>query len=571
MQDVNESTSAPEKIASSAPFSVDKTEKRRLVWLISAFLILVTLPYLWVAALTPAGFVYSGLLFSPDDQNVHLMWARQAAEGQLAVQDLFTTEHLSTGEKPLFINFLTTLMGWLALPDHSLLIFAYHLVRIVAGSLGLWWFYALVSRFTTDRRVRFLATVLAAFSAGGGWLRYVLPFLSGRIWMDRPDGNYAMMPEGFAFPSLFVFPLNAAALALLSLVYLCVLRAQNGEKRGLGIGFGAAFLLSNIHTYDALPLGTTLLIWAVICGLNNKKAALAPLFIALGALPPLLYQIYVFKNSSEFRLKANTITAPPPLPDVLLSYSPLLLLALYGAWKLRNNPNARLLMLWTVITLTMIYAPISFGRKMIEGFHLPLCFLAAVAICELIKQRTAMQQRLLAGVAACIFCLSSVQFLFWCVADAPKSIVPYRGAMPPLYLSVFDEQALFDLNQQYYKDESQNKAPAAVLSLNFIGNYLPQRTGYHAYLGHWAETLDFNRKSAEMAAIYQGKLSREEALNWLRKNHIRYVFYGFYEANVFPSSQPLFDLLGQPVIRRVAAEETQSTNPPAVIFQVPEK
>ena len=86
---------------------IEKIEKRRLRWLIVAFLVATTLPYLWAAALAPRGFVYSGLLFSPDDQNVHLMWARQAAEGRLFVQDLFTTEHLTTGEKPLFNNLLT--------------------------------------------------------------------------------------------------------------------------------------------------------------------------------------------------------------------------------------------------------------------------------------------------------------------------------------------------------------------------------------------------------------------------------------------------------------------------------
>ena len=202
-----------------------------------------------------------------------------------------------------------------------------------------------------------------------------------------------MMPEGFAFPSLFIFPLNAAALALLALVYLCVFRAQRGEKRALWIGFSAAFLLSNVHTYDALPLGATLLLWALFCGLKDKKTALAPLLIACGALPPLLYQFFVFKNSTEFQLKAITVTAPPPLPDVLLSYAPLLLLALYGAWTLRKNQTARLLMLWSLVTLVSIYAPVSFGRKMIEGFHLPLCFFAAAAVFELLKNQTALLQR----------------------------------------------------------------------------------------------------------------------------------------------------------------------------------
>ncbi len=551
--------------------SIDKIEKRRLRWLMVIFLLIATVPYLWAAAITPPGFVYSGLLFSPDDQNVHLMWARQAAEGHFFVQDLFTTEHLTTGEKPLFNNLLTTLIGALSWPLFSLII-SYHALRMAAGALCLWCFYGLAAQLTSDKRIRFFATVLAAFSSGGGWLRDVLPFWVNRAWIDRPDNtNFPMMPEGFASPSLFIFPLNAASLALLALIYHCVLRAQNGEKSALKIGFVAAFLLSNIHTYDALPLGATLLLWALFCGLKEKKLAFAPLIIASGTLLPLIYQVYVFKNSSEFKLKAITVTAPPPLPDVLLSYTPLLLLALYGAWTMRQNQSARLLVLWALVTLVSIYAPLSFGRKMIEGFHLPLCFFAAVAVFALLKNRTPILQRTFAAFCGLLLCLSSLQFVAWCLADAPKSIVPYRGNMPPLYLSVFDDQVLFDLNKQYQKDKALNKPPSAVLSLYFVGNYIPQKTGYHAFLGHWAETLEFKRKSAEVHAFYQGRMPRAEALEWLHKNHIRYVFFGFYEAHLFSSNQPLHDLLGKSIIYRGPNEMESSNNPSAVVFEVPDK
>ena len=142
--------------------------------------------------------------------------------------------------------------------------------------------------------------------------------------------------------------------------------------------------------------------------------------------------------------------------------------------------------------------------------------------------------------------------------------------MPPLYLSVFDDGVLDDLNEQFQKDKAQNKPPAAVLSLSFVGNYLPQKTGYHAYLGHWAETLEFNRKSAEVNAFYQGKMSRDEALNWLRKNHIRYVFYGFYEEGVFQSSRAVDSLLGPPLFSRCPNDAEENSNPCTAVYEVPE-
>jgi hypothetical protein len=347
------------------------------------------------------------------------------------------------------------------------------------------------------------------------------------------------------------------------------LRAQSGEKRAAAIGCVAAFLLSNIHTYDALPLGTTLLLWAIFNAAKNKKAAFAPLIIACGAVPPLIYQFYVFKNSTEFQLKAITVTAPPPLPDVLLSYTPLLLFAFYGAWLLRKNESARLLMLWAIVTLILIYAPVSFGRKMIEGFHLPLCFFAATATIAMAKSRPVAMQRLFALGCGAILCISSLQLITWALADAPKSIQPYRGAMPPLYLTQSDAAALQFLRNQHDNVAQGKEKPAAVLSLNFVGNYLPAKTGYHAYLGHWAETLNFDQKSGEVAALYEGKIRRDEALNWLRKNHIRYVFFGFYEHAVFQSPQALNDLLGSPIYTAPSTGNVADSLPPTSIYAVP--
>lgn len=597
MLDVN-SAPRPEARPEMPPaVSLAPGEVRRLKWLIFALLCAVSLPYLWTQLITPPGFVYGGLLFSPDDQNVHMMWARQAAEGHLFFEDLFTTEHLSTGEKPLFTNLLIGLIGLLSHLPGLPLVVVYHLVRLGACVLLLWWFYRLTARLSDDTRVRFFATALAAFSSGGGWLRDVLPSLSQRAWMDRPD-NYVfdvafpMMPEGFAFPSLFIFPLNAASLALLALIYDCVLRLSSpvampgGEsdknaspphiQRALWIGAGASLLLANIHTYDALPVGTTLLLWALYNLVRrppgtSRATILAPLLVALGAVPGILYQVYVFRNSREFQLKAVTVTAPPPLPDVLLSYAPLLILALWGMWILRHNRAAHLLMLWALVTLAAIYAPLSFGRKMIEGFHLPLCFFAAVAVVELVKNRVRPARRILIGSAAALLCLSSVQFALWGLVDAPKSITLYRGSLPPLYLSQGDAGALAFLRAQYARDKTDGKPPAAVLSLNLLGNYLPRETGYHAYLGHWAETLNFGQKMAYTRDFYKSDNAPTDTTGWmdfLRRNRIRYVIEGYYEIRVFGKTSATRDLLGTPLYTSPPTpEDADGTR----IYAVPEK
>jgi hypothetical protein len=520
--------------------TINATEKSRLRWLIFALLLAISLPYFWASGITPDGFVYSGFLYNPDDQNVHLMWARQASEGRVFFLDLLTTENITTGEKPLFTNLLIWLMGVVSGLTTIPLVWMYHGTRVALAALLLWWFYVLTARLTDDRRTRFLATVLAGFSGGGGWIGNILPALSTRNFIDRPDNNgFPMMPEAFGFHSVLIFPLNVASMALLSLIYTCVLRAQEGEKRAIGIGAFAALLLANIHTYDAIPLGITLFLWSAYRFATKRPHAMAPLLIAIGAAPTTLYQLYVFKNSSDFRLKALTPTPPPPIFDTLISYGPLLLLAIGGAMLLWKNERARLLMLWPIVAIGISYAPISFGRKMIEGAHLPMCFFAALALSHLAQKLTspAARKGLVTGACA-LLCLSSAHFLNWALNHAPMTITSgVRFLLPPLYLSQGDADALRFLEA---KRDAETQ-PRAVLSMNLLGNYLPQKTGYHAFVGHWAETLNFfddktkTGKIVDVQNFYKGRMANDEALKWLRENHIAYVVEGFYETRLFPA------------------------------------
>ncbi len=56
-----------------------------ILWIFLA-LVLVTLPYVWVTAVTPPGQVFTATLVNPDDTSVYLSAIRQGREGELAVQ-----------------------------------------------------------------------------------------------------------------------------------------------------------------------------------------------------------------------------------------------------------------------------------------------------------------------------------------------------------------------------------------------------------------------------------------------------------------------------------------------------
>jgi len=529
----------------------DDAAERRWVWgIIVAMLLAIALPYLWAGAITPQGFEYQWLLFNPDDQNVHLSWAKQASQGHFFFYDLFTTESLSNHERPLFNNLFIWLVGVLSFGDRIPLALVFHGLRLLFTALTMWWFYGFTTRLIDDRRVRLLAVFFAAFAMGPGWLRVGFPGLFKDLRLaDQPDQpNMAMMPEAFTFSSAYIFPLFMASIAMLMLTYLMVLRAQEtGNIRYALAAGGAAMVLGNFHTYDAIPLGVTLLLWAGYSvwqqrgsEAKTKMAWLAPLIAIAGTLPPVLYQIYVFKNSTEFQLKALTPTPPPDILEMLLSYAPLVFFVIPGFLAARRHPGARLMLLWLVVSLTVIYAPLSFGRKMIEGAHLPLCFLAAAGIVKMFS--TAWLRRSVIGVVALVSLASCFFFANWSITNAMDNNQKRLGAlMPPLYLTNGDAGALRFLEQQ--KDDK----PGAILCMSLLGNYVPRFTGKFTFVGHWAETLNFwndetkSGKIADVQDFYGGRMPPAVARKWLSDNQIRYIIVGFYEKNVFiPKNQPSF-------------------------------
>jgi len=510
-------------------------EKYFLGIVITVLLLVISLPYLWALAITPQGFQYSGLLYNPDDQNVHLAWERQAQQGHLAIKDVFTTESLESADKPLFINLYTLTVGTVSRVTHIPLIWITHLFRLLFAALAMLWFYDLCRQLTTSRRTRYLALIFAAFSTGIGWL---LPLFPGHIFMDRPDlANFPMMPEAYVFTSAFIFGLNIASLALMVLVYGQLLHAEEKQSwKHAAIAAMAAFVLANIHTYDAIPMLGILAIW-FLWRLWRRKSTFNVLTLGMAIIAtilPVIYQWIVFQNDMQFRLKAVTYTAAPPILDVLMSYGLVLIFAIIGivfiCRKRGESRRAFLLSTWIGVTLIAIYVPrwlghpLSFERKMIEGMHWPLCLLAAFGLVWILERcNYPAVQKAIAAVVVIISCVSSFQFIGWCIGNAQDNNNSRPQIfMPPLYISDGDQAVMNFLN--VHGDRQK-----AVLSLNLIGNYIPQQTGMTVYFGHWAETISPDEKRKRTFDFYLGKMTEDEARKWLIKNHIGYVVLGHYE------------------------------------------
>ena len=74
--------------------------------------------------------------------------------------------------------------------------------------------------------------------------------------------------------------------------------------------------------------------------------------------------------------------------------------------------------------------------------------------------------------------------------------------------------------------ETNTSRNSVVLSKITAGNYIPAYSGNFVYLGHSSETPHFDTRNINVNNFFSGTMSADDALNFLKRENITYIFYG---------------------------------------------
>jgi hypothetical protein len=176
--------------------------------------------------------------------------------------------------------------------------------------------------------------------------------------------------------------------------------------------------------------------------------------------------------------------------------------------------------IWAVVTMGLMYVPqLDFGRKLIEGFQLPVAYLAAVGLIDLVgRVRIGVAGRR-AIVAAClVLCCLSLPLIMRDVLRH-RTDPSWPAPRTPLDLPA-DYAAALDYLDRLPADQ---KADAVVLAMPPLSNHIPPRTGVHTYVGHWAESIRFVSKFWTARHLFDGTMSQADAAEFLAKNQVTHL------------------------------------------------
>jgi len=513
-----------ESVSASSSGQVSGREWLWVVIFAALVMALTTIPYLIAGSRGDVDWVFGGFVYGVEDGHSYLGKMRLGARGQLDFHLFYTPE--SHDPAPLiFLSYL--LPGWIvgrliAPTDPALtptLIVVFHGLRVVFGAGLIAVVYLFAARFLHETRPRRLATVLATFGGGFGWLL----LLSGTPDLYGTPPPEFFIPEGFSWMILLGIPhLALARLALLGGLLTLLTAARRERWVGWSIGAAACWCVMGATVPFYLAIVYTVVgAWGIAAWIGERRFPVALFVRAMSAcgltLPLFAYYTLTFAGNPAFAVWSaqNVLASPAPIL-YLLAYALIGLLALLSArlvWRLGGAH--RLLVAWVIVVPILVYLPINVQRRMSEAVIVPLAILAAFTL-----TRT---RPLLRAPLVILMTASSAVLLFVALLSAARGGTPDSN----LFRRADDVAAFAWLSANADLD-------TIILSAVPTGNALPAYSDLRTVMGHGPETLFWRDKTVQVERFYGGTMSAPERRALLDRpcapdfqcDAVRYIYYG---------------------------------------------
>ena len=491
-------------------------------WAILAALLIAALaglPYCVTWLRCPPGTVYTGLLFNPFDGHSYLAKMRQGVNGDWLFRLPFTPE----AQRPTFLFGYYLLLGHLSNWFGLSLPVMYHVARSANGVGLLLVGYRFAAEFIAHVSGRRLAFLFFALSSGLSWAAVSF----GLVGLDM------QLIETNTFFSMLSNPHFPLAGALLLLIFLGVaspldqiespdVQARHGglfasSVRRSILVCSASAALAIVFPFIVIVAYAVLLTFLTARSLTRRRWSAAEwVRVVTGGLPSgalLVYYWMVTQHDpviAAWRVQAYNALVTASLWQTLLGYGLLTPLALVGAiWGLRRGRGV-FLVIWAVVALGLVFAPLGLQLRLLLGLNLAMAVLAAMGAFYALRLTASHRRRLiLAAIVAALVPTNLMMVLFHLPDDM-------SAATWPLFMTGGEAAAFAWLRDSVPPEE-------LVLCSPKMGLMIPAWAGQRVVYGHGVETVDAVNKKAEVEGLFSGMTNWTE---FLRKYDVQYIFVG---------------------------------------------
>lgn len=470
--------------------------------------------------------VWTGMTaLAPGDISVYLSYLGQANRGTFLIENLFTIESLH----PVFSVFWS-LVGCFSRFFYLPPLVAFHFSRVMLIPVLMSVAYAFFAYVLPKVGHRITALYVFAFSSGMGlfFKDMFSQFGLSSAYSDSPIDLW--VAESNTFLSMLYSPHFIASLVgvLLTILFLMAAFEAGSTRYTLYAGL-SGLILFQFHPFYVVSLYPVAAAFAVAQSFRNRGSAVRnflnlALFAAV-SVPSVAYHYFLTHyDANAAALRDANLTLTPALWYVVAGFGLVGVLWLYGyACGRRGHPNVirwDFLFIWAAVQFMIIYAPVPFQRRLLEGLQFPLVALSAPI---LFMWYTGLKKGLRGRhqfryVVAC-FALVAAFFLST-MNIITTNIVLYDSDKEKgfFYYSLSEAEAI-----DWLGSNADNES--VILSSFSSGNRIVGRIARRVYAGHWVTTIRLGEKRSQIARFF-GSADEEFRKGLLKEAGVTHVFYG---------------------------------------------
>lgn len=463
-----------------------------LIWLIANFIHLYPVWSACQQVPEDEFFTQQVTWFDPWDINVYTAAIQWGQQGHFLLKNIATT----LNQPSSFFYPIYTLAG-LALPSANAFAVFYGLSVLTRGVFILIVFWA-SKQLLKNNFWSIINTLITLFGGGLGW-----------ITLQNVEASDLTI-SGITSYTTLQRPHEALGIGLylisIILIYLLMIRP---EKKLILILAVVSSLLVVFYPYYLLIM--LILLALIVFWQKIKFRSILWMLIPIGLSLAYFYHL----QGTGFGAVSGQSLSKVGLFRLLLAHILLLPTAILAVIKKRNLIQVKFLSVWYLLALCLSFIPVGFSRFYLRLLIFPLAVLSISWIRDVCQKK-----RSLAWV---------IIFSLWIYLPLTQLFI-FKARMseinsdnPWIYQSDAFGQALAFIREEQLSN---------ILTGYISGNLIVAHTGKQVYLGHLIQTPDASEKQLQGASFYSNQKTEAEALDFLKKNNIEFIFYSSNEESM---------------------------------------
>ena len=482
-------------------------------WLGLVAILILTVPYLYAYQRGGVDWSFGGFLLNPVDGQSYLAKMQQGYQGDWKFTLPYTAEPGSGAYLFLYYIFL----GHLARITQMPLGFIFHGARLVGSGLLLIAIWKFAEQLFSERKYQYFFYTIAALGSGMGWIAIFFGMFTSDFWVA----------EAYPFLSMYANPHFPLGLGLLILEI-------SPSNSNIYRSFVRGLLLGMIQ-----PFGIIIVILVKISqavqeawsaktfnpgGLVKIKSVQSLIGLGLGGGGVLLYQFLSILSDPVLRIwNAQNITPSPGFLDLIVSLSPGILIAILGIKASWRSNKGRVLVIWAIIGIVLMFIPWNLNRRFLTGIYVPLAGLSVYGIQYLVDQGRIPFRKM---VLVCLFLVLPTNLIV-----LSSGIQAANNRDPAIYHAT-------ELDDVFYWISQHTAADTLILGDEEAGLLIPATTGRRVIYGHPFETIHSQDERSLINSIYGGRLSSRDIFEILAKREVDYILVQNKYGNLFSVQDP---------------------------------